>query len=403
VPALLRSVWDEPGPAAPPARLRRDGVLVAVLAFAVALEGALRPDLPWRAQSSAVLLGLLPTLLWRRARPLPMVVVTFVVIGLLSVVTGGAAPQLYTGAYVLVLAYALFRWGSGRQAVTGALVMMVQATGTGVTQVTGVQAGASDVAGGFAVLVSAMAVGAVFRYRAGARTRELDQVKLLERAELARDLHDTVAHHVSAIAIRAQAGLAMAEQQPQAAPDALRVIEAEASRTLTEMRGIVRALRGNEPAELVPHLRVADLGRLADPSPVGPTVDVQILGDVDGLPPSLASGIYRLAQESVTNARRHAHQVTRIEISVIADDTSVRLQVRDDGDATRHRRPVSPGYGLLGMAERAQLLGGNCQAGPSPDHGWTVTAVLPRRGAARPGSARPGSARPAPPRGGAAT
>jgi signal transduction histidine kinase len=98
--------------------------------------------------------------------------------------------------------------------------------------------------GGFAVLLASVALGEAFRYRAGARVRGLDQMRLLEREGLARDLHDTVAHHVSAIAIRAQAGLATAASHPDAATDALQVIEAEASRTLAEMRSMVRVLRG---------------------------------------------------------------------------------------------------------------------------------------------------------------
>jgi signal transduction histidine kinase len=84
-------------------------------------------------------------------------------------------------------------------------------------------------------------------------------------------------------------------------------------------------------------------------------------------------------QESVTNARRHARHATRIEVRVTVDDTAVRLRVSDDGD-TSPIRPSPPGYGLIGMIERADLLGGTCAAGPGPDRGWTVTAVLPRTG-----------------------
>jgi len=80
----------------------------------------------------------------------------------------------------------------------------------------------------------------------------------------------------------------------------------------------------------------------------------------------------------VTNARRHARHATRIEVRVAADDRTVRLRVTDDGDSGR--AAGSSGYGLVGMAERAGLLGGTCAAGPNPDRGWTVTAVLPRTG-----------------------
>jgi signal transduction histidine kinase len=231
------------------------------------------------------------------------------------------------------------------------------------------------------VLLASFALGAAFRYRARARSRELDQVALLERERLARDLHDTVAHHVSAIAIRAQAGLATAATRPDAATDALRLIEAEASRTLAEMRGMVRTLRGDGPAELSPLPRIADLRGFAQTGPEGPTVEVEILGDVDGVAPSVAATIYRLAQESVTNARRHARNATRVEVRVVADDAWVQLRVSDDGDGGP-LRPGESGFGLRGMAERAHLLGGTCDVGPGPGRGWTVAAVLPRRGPA---------------------
>jgi len=180
------------------------------------------------------------------------------------------------------------------------------------------------------------------------------------------------------MAIRAQAGLAMMPSRPETAAEALHLIEAEAARALDEMRAMVRVLRRDEPADLAPNPRIADLAKLA--SRARPSVDVTVSGDLDDLPPPIGSAIYRLAQESVTNARRHARHVTHIEVRVTADDTSVRLRVSDDGDPGLVRPAVSPGYGLVGMIERADLLGGTCEAGPNPGRGWTVTAVLPRGG-----------------------
>lgn len=376
--ALLRSAWNDPRPPGAPVRVWRDWVLVAVLGPAAVLEGALRPGVPLRALSVAVTLGLILTLLWRRTRPLLMVSVAFAVIAVLLALTGGAVPQLDSGACVLLLPYALFRWGSGREAVIGSAVVLVK---VGVTALPGVSRPA-NVALGFAFLYSAMALGAVLRFRARARMNELGQVKVLERERLARDLHDIVAHHVSAIAIRAQAGLATSASRPDAAVDALRVIEAEASRTLTEMRGMVRILRGNEPAELTPGGSIADLERLASRDRAGPVVDVAVSGDFADVPTPVGAAVYRLAQESVTNARRHARHATRIAVRVAADDSSVRLRVSDDGDAGLLRLTGTPGYGLVGMIERARLLGGICEAGPDPGGGWTVTAVLPRAGTA---------------------
>jgi hypothetical protein len=244
--------------------------------------------------------------------PLLMIVLVFVVLGLLSLLTAGAVPQMYTGAYVLVLPYALFRWGSGREAVIGSVIVFVKAGLSDLPDVTP----RPNVGLGFAVLFSVMALGAVFRFRAAARMRELDRAKLLERERLARDLHDTVAHHVSAIAIRAQAGLATAASRPDAAVEALRVIEAEASSTLTQMRSMVRVLRRNEPAELAPSPCIADLERLAGRDGADPPVDVEVRGDfaehsaVGGgsdLPPRPGVGNQRPAACS----SRHPHRGSR--------------------------------------------------------------------------------------------
>ncbi|MEU6719241.1 histidine kinase [Nonomuraea sp. NPDC046802] len=376
---LLRSVWNEPRPPDPPRRVWRDWALVGVLLPVAVLEGALRTDLPWRAVAMAVTIGLIPTLLWRRTRPLLMVTIVFSVTTLAPLLTGGVRAETNTMAFLLIVVYALFRWGSGREAVLG-LATMVVAVGISALWYDLVP---GDAFAAFAVMSSGVGLAVALRYRARARMREFDQVKLLEREQLARDLHDTVAHHVSAMAIRAQAGLATSASHPDAATDALRVIEAEASRTLAEMRAMVRVLRRSEPAELTPGRQISDLAQLAGRAETGPSVDVRILGDLDDVPPSVGAAIYRIAQESVTNARRHARHATHIEVSVAADDTSVRLRVSDDGDNSSNRPISSAGYGLIGMIERAGLLGGTCEAGPNPGRGWTVTAELPRAEAAR--------------------
>ncbi|MEV5409558.1 sensor histidine kinase [Thermopolyspora sp. NPDC052614] len=375
---LLRSVWNEPSPPDPPQRVWRDWVLVGLFASAALVEGVLRRDLPAPAVSTIVTVGLTATLLWRRTRPLPMVVVAFLVTGAFPLLAGIDIGGMYSMVFVVLLPYALFRWGSGREAVIGVPVMLCSIAVSAASADT-----TSDLLGAFAVMITAMALGVAFRYRAGARARELAQVKMLEREQLARDLHDIVAHHVSAMAIRAQAGLATAPSRPEAATDALRVIEAEAARTLAEMRAMVRVLRRNEPAELTPGHHLTDLEHLAGQSRFGPSVEVSLDGDLDDVPASVGAAIYRIAQESVTNARRHAEGASRIRVDVTADATTVRLRVSDDGEPAPPRTIASPGYGIIGMIERASLLGGTCEAGPAPDGGWTVTAVLPRSGEAR--------------------
>lgn len=380
---LLRSVLAEPRVADAPRRTWLDSVLVAAFAVSSVLEGAFRPDVPWRIVSVVLSLGLLPTLPWRRTHPLPVVVIAFGSVTLMSVaqfaIDHEGTPGLNSMAYLLVLPYALSRWGSGREWVVGAAVVVAAAVvGTLADRDT---ATVGDVIGAFAVIGASMALGAAVRYRSRARQRELAQVKMQEREQIARDLHDTVAHHVSAIAIRAQAGIAVAPSRPDAAIDALRVIEAEASRTLAEMRAMVGVLRRDQPAELAPTPTLGDVERLGDTGG-DPAVVVEVAGDVNDVAPSVATAIYRLAQESVTNARRHARRATRISVGVIGDDDAIRLRVVDDGDPVTPRQ-AGAGYGIVGMMERADLLGGTCEAGPGLDRGWVVTACIPRAGVPR--------------------
>ena len=378
VQALLRSVWDEPASPDPPPRSWRDWALAGGVAVALLIEGVMRAGEPGTVGWMILGLALTPTLLWRRSHPRAAVAVAFLTMGVATWVMGPMG-DLNATAFLLILPYSLVRWGSGRQIVTGGAMLAV---GVGLCVVSDDSGVLGALLSSVAILSAVAALGVAFRFRAESRVRELDRVKLLERERLARDLHDTVAHHVSAMAIRAQAGLATAGADPDASLDALRVIEAEASRTLNEMRAMVRVLRRDEPAERAPSPRVADLAALVAADRAGPSVHVQLIGDLDDLPEPVGAAIYRLAQESVTNARRHARDATEIQVSVAADDSLVHLQVSDDGDTSSVPSGPGSGYGLIGMIERAHLLGGTCAAGPNLDRGWTVTATLPRSGTA---------------------
>lgn len=372
----VRSLWAEPRSTDAPERVSRDWVLVGALMVTALLEGVLRDDVAWRPFATIVAVGFAPVLLWRRTHPLACVVVAFgtaMALGLASLLGGAPSVGLDTMIYVLVLVYALVRWGSGREIVIGLAVVAV-AAGIGMFPD---YIGPTEVFGGLAILAAAAAGGAAFRYRAESRRRELDQIRGQERVGLARELHDIVAHHVSAIAVQAQAGRAMAGQRPEAALEVLAAIEGEASRTLAEMRAMVGVLRAGAPAGYAPQPCVADLVSLARRAPV-PVVDVELPDDLDELPPQIDAAVYRLAQEALTNALRHARNASRVEIRVVDGVGTLRLRVTDDGQIDP-ARSVNHGFGLLGMTERVQLLGGTLRAGPAPEGGWTVDAELPTK------------------------
>jgi signal transduction histidine kinase len=369
--AFVRSVLAEPRAPDPPVRVWRDWVLVGGLLVTTVAEAIFRPDVPWRPLATVVALLVIPVLLWRRTHPLLATAVGFggaMVLHIPPLVDDVAEVGLYSMVGIVLLPYALYRWASGREALVGTVIVAVPA-GVGLAMTTNL----GDLIGGATFLVAVFALGAAMRYRAVAREREVREVRTLERGELARELHDTVAHHVSAIAIQAQAGRAVAAADPAAAVEALAVIEAEASRTLHEMRTMVRVLRDGDTVDYAPQRGIGDLDEL---SRMSPQVHVWRAGDMTGLPQPVGVAVYRICQESVTNAIRHAVNATAVDVEVCGDAGLVRVRVHDDGEAARPTATL--GYGLLGMAERAKLLGGTCHAGVDPAGGWTVEATLPR-------------------------
>lgn len=375
---MVESLLSEPRVASPPPRGWRDWALFGAFVVTAIVETMLRPEITWRPLSLVVCLVLLPTLLWRRTHPLAMVTIvfgTFMVVNLSALIAGEREVGLGTSAFVLILVYALFRWGSGHDAAKG-LVLMFAALFVGFFTDT---SGIGDMIGGTIVLLFPAELGAIVRYQGTVRSNQVEQIKLQEREQLARELHDTVAHHISAISIQARAGRTLADSEPGAPVKALEVIELEASRTLAEMRDMVGALRRGDEPDLAPQRGVADIERLADAPTGGPPIHVEMSGDLTGLRPSLDAALYRLAQESITNAARHARHATRVNVTVSGRAEAVHLTVSDDGDTSTGAR-TTPGYGLIGLAERAKLLGGTMSAGPNPGRGWSMQAVLPRNG-----------------------
>jgi signal transduction histidine kinase len=375
----LRALWGEPRPGRPPVRVWRDWVLLGVLLTWSVVEALLREDLAWRHVVLTVSVVVALSLLWRRTYPLPAVVVAFGVlttVDIVRILAGNENGLLWSISGALVLPYSLFRWGAGREAGIGLGVILAWLIVTHVADPTG----AGEVVAGYGFFLFSAALGASIRFHANARIRDIEQAKLRQRNQLARELHDTVGHHVSAIAIQAQAGRTLAASNPDRALKALETIEEAASRALGEMRAMVGVLRDGAEADFAPQPGVADIEHLARQVDGRPRVDVQLSGDFDELSPAVEVALYRIAQESVTNAVRHARHATRITVDVVDEGEQVRLIVRDDGDVATAAQAWS-GYGLVGMAERATLLGGTLRAGPGPGRGWTVDAVFPTGGA----------------------
>jgi signal transduction histidine kinase len=201
-----------------------------------------------------------------------------------------------------------------------------------------------------------------------------------ERVRIARELHDVLAHSLSQINVQAGVGLHLMDQQPDKARQALASIKETSKTALDEVRavlGILRSEGGADPrAPLVPEPDLSRLpGLVTSVSSQG--VEVELLNRLETDPPAATQfALFRIAQESLTNVLRHA-RATKATVHLREEARTYILTITDDGVGAASSRQDSGGRGLLGMHERAELLGGTLEAGPLPHRGFRVTARIP--------------------------
>jgi signal transduction histidine kinase len=221
-------------------------------------------------------------------------------------------------------------------------------------------------------------VGWVVRHRRRLAERIADEraarAVTEERVRIARDMHDTVAHSLSMIAMKASVARHVASVRPDESATALEVIEIASREALVEMRRAVGLLRADhDPA--VPSGSSEDLRALADRAEqAGIQVELRLVGETTP-PAGVRLVVYRIVQEALTNVIRHA-RATRCTVSVETGADSVTVRVDDNGTATV-AAPGGTGYGLRGMRERVAAYSGSLQAGPHEAGGFTVTARMP--------------------------
>ncbi len=227
-------------------------------------------------------------------------------------------------------------------------------------------------------LVLGLAVVAVF---AGVLLRTRDRSRALlaaaaeerarrdERLDMARELHDVVAHHVTGMLVQAQAALVVAGQDKDRACEMLPGIVDGGTDALGAMRAMVRTLRDNGTTAATADL-TADLHRLVEKSGLPVRTNVEL---TEAVRPELGRSVLRIVQEALTNTRKHARDATSVEVDVRLTASAVLLSVVDNGTGGAEH---SGGFGLVGMRERVHELGGRFFAGATGE-GWLVTAELP--------------------------
>ncbi|MGH3207247.1 MAG: sensor histidine kinase [Trebonia sp.] len=224
------------------------------------------------------------------------------------------------------------------------------------------------------VFVHARRRAASLAARSAALQRQAEQAATAERARIARELHDIVAHHLSVIVL--QAAGTRASGRPAGA--ALEKIESSARQALAETRRLLGVLHDpDEAAGLGPQPGIGELGALADAvRAAGMPVNLVIDGDLAGLPATVDVSVYRIVQEALTNVLKHAGPA-RADVTVGWARETLTVEITDDGTAEPDRQPLASGHGLAGMRERVAVFGGELHAGPRPGGGFAVLARLP--------------------------
>jgi signal transduction histidine kinase len=301
-----------------------------------------------------------------------------------------AASQYGLEVFVawLLAAYSVGAYAEGRQ-YRYAIVFAVAATGVWWIWSYANGAGDENTLPSTLFTAVAWALGRVMRQRQrmihalGDRAEQLEreraehvrQLVTEERARIARELHDVVAHSVSVMVVQAQAGPRLVAE-PEQAVGAFTSIESSGKEALVELRRLLGILRTDKDLSIGPQPGLGSLDGLVEQvREAGVAVNLRVEGEAVPLPPGLDLSAYRIVQEALTNTIKHAGSA-RADVTVRYGPSAIELEIADDGGG-RSQLVNGSGHGLIGMRERVTLYGGELDAGPRPGAGYAVRARLP--------------------------
>jgi signal transduction histidine kinase len=362
-------IWD--------ALLALGVVAVGVLVFALRDQ---RPDEPPAAFGFALVVVAGSSLAWRRRAPLTVATIVSAAVATASLL--GYWPEFVALLWIAVYSAAAY---TERHRLVRVLLPVALLTSVAISIGERWDRGLnwveilSDliVTFGVPILLGRMTFN---RRRRIVRDREsaTRQAVAAERAAIARELHDVVAHYMSVMVVQAGAARAVSASDPAATAEALRQIEASGRTGLTEMRRLLEVLKAEEDGNgRAPQPGLARLSELLDAMRVsGLPVEGVVEGSPRPLPPGVDLSAYRIVQEALTNALRHAGGGSA-RVVVRYEPDAVELEVADDGPGPPEDPEASGGHGLIGMRERVLLFGGELEAGPRPGGGFLLRARLP--------------------------
>lgn len=363
-----------------------DGAL-AFAVFAVSLFG---DALARRSVSAGLLTFLLAfPLAWRRRAP----VAVFLAIAVVAFAQWLAGPPLLADVALLAALYTVAAERPRRAAVAGAFILEGGAVLAAVRWGESALATLASLSG---VVVAALVSGLYVRARrahvaslverAARLEFERDQQALLaaaaERARISREMHDVLAHSLAVVISLANGATAKLGRDPEQSREALESISELGRQALADIRRLLVVLRtADGAAARAPQPGIEEIAALVDhAASAGFAAALTVRGDPAPVPAGLALSAYRIVQEAITNAVKHAEGATTVAVELTWTPRCLEIAVTDDGHGHGRSAGSPGGFGLRGMRERAALYGGTATAGPGQDGGWAVTATIPVTG-----------------------
>ncbi|GAA3427737.1 histidine kinase [Streptosporangium nondiastaticum] len=367
-------------------------VVVAVVLSAIIAVSRAGGDAPANVIAYVFALGFGAVLLLRRQMPAPVVVLS--VLGTFAYYTLGY-PPIGVALPVVAALYSAAELGATRWAAGAAAVVFVVSLYFRVRddpQPVGYVLGTDSVSN-VALMAVAIALGYGIRARRlrAAQQRRIDRLireqsareaelrVQSERESISRELHDTLGHALSVIALHASVGSEAVGRDDRAVVAALDRVREQSTASLRELRSMLRLLRAGADNDGTRHVRsLADVQAIIDEAKaagVDVTADIDVA--VHDLPAAVDAAAYRVIQESLTNILRHAHATTA-RVNAVMEAGLLRITVADDGRGTAGGDRTG-GYGITGMTERVRLLGGSLSTRSAPGAGFTIEATIPAR------------------------
>ena len=348
-----------------------------------------------RLINTFILFAICLALVWRRRAPVAVLFAVMVLVGIQAmyfsppVPNPGEQPTLESFLALLLGFYSVAAYAEERRAILGAAIVGASILAIDIPRlIAGTNPG--DIIPAWLFYATVWSIGRTLRQRQlqAARLQDLAAQLELEREEraqtavaeersrISRELHDVVAHSVSVMVVQAQAAQRLLQGEQQEARQALTSIETTGRQALTELRRLPGILRRTDAElALAPQPSLKHLDALVEQTrEAGLPIELSVEGDVGSLPPGVDLSAYRIVQEALTNALKHAGPA-RARVEIHYSDAEVELEVSDDGPGTGGGEGT--GHGLVGMRERVALYGGVLESGKRTGGGYLVRARLP--------------------------